>query len=297
MRKRVAYIQFPQDELGAMKRLDGLNIRFNVSIYTQNGMPATARIEIYNPNREDLSFLTTTTRTALKKNYLFQLYAGYAGEVRLMFSGQVFEATPSSYPDVILTMRGHSNIKWWGDPFDIQKSQVKVMDLIDEAAKKMGYQVNIDDRLRNSNQFLNMTADDFSFTGSPMELLEKAQSMMGGISSDPDTVFLSVYNDQINIWSPSVPSARAKLLISKDTGMIGLPRPTPTGCEVDILMDTGIQTGDTVEIKTVRMGKVLNGEYRVVSIQHTGELRGNTWQTTLNCTATSYFKADSNGEQ
>ena len=296
MRKRIAYIQFPQDELGVLKRLDGLNIRFNVSIFTQNGMPATARIEIYNPNREDLSFLTTTVRTALQKNYLFQLYGGYAGEVKLLFSGQVFEATPSSYPDVILTIRGHSNLKWWGEPFDIQKSKVKVMDLIDAAAEKMGYEINIDDNLRKTNQFLNMTADDFSFTGSPMELIEKAQSMMGGISSDPQTVFLSVYNDQINIWSPSVQSNKKKLFISKDTGMLGLPRPTPTGCEVDILMNTGVQTGDVVGINTVRMGKVLNGDYYVVSIQHEGELRGNTWKSTLNCIALSNFKASADGK-
>ena len=293
MRNRVAYIEFPQTELGAIKRLDGLNIRFNVSIFTQNGMPADARIEVYNPDREDLKFLTTTTRTALQKNYLFKLYAGYEGEVRLMFSGQVFEATPSSYPDVILSIRGHSNIKWWGNPFDIQKSNIKLIDLIDVAAEKIGATVNIDDSLRRNNPLLNKTCDDFSFTGSPMELLEKIQSMMGGISADPQTVFISCYNDNINVWSPSVQSGARKLKINQHTGMIGLPRPTGAGCEVDILMNTGIQTGDLVEITSERM-PILNGDYYVVAIEHTGELRGNTWQTTLTCTSVNQFKANQN---
>lgn len=296
MRKRVAYIQFPQEQPGVVKRLEGLNVRFSVNIYTQSGMPASARIEIYNPSREDMEFLTTTVRTAIKKNYIFQLYGGYEDDVRLLFSGQVFEAVPGSYPDVVMTLRGHCNIKWWGDPFKIQKNNVKVIDLIDEAAKQMGYKVNVDDTLRATNKLLNMTRDEFSFTGSPMDLLEQAQSMMGGINSDPQTVFLSVYNEQINIWSPSVVSRQQILNINKNTGMIGLPRPTPTGCSVDILMNTGVKTGDVVRIDSVRMGRVINGEYYVVSIEHNGELRGNTWQTTLNCIAVNEFKVESNEE-
>lgn len=295
MRKRVAYIVFPQEEIGAIKRLDGLNVRFDVSILTQGGMPANARIEVYNPNREDLKFLTTTVRTAIQKNYLFQLYAGYEDDVRLMFSGQVFEAIPSSYPDVVLTIRGHSNVKWWGDPFGIQKEKITVMDLLESAASEMGYTINIDDNMRKNNVLLNKQISNYSFTGSPMELIEQVQSMVGGVSGDPDTIFISVYNEQINIWSPNSQDRTLvrKLKINQNTGMLGLPRPTPTGCEVDILMNTGIQTGDIVEIESVRM-PILNGEYYVVSINHTGELRGNTWQTTLNCISQTQFKATQN---
>ena len=294
MRKRVAYIQFPQEETGMVKRLNGLNVRFTVSIYTQSGMPASSKIDIYNPDREDLSFLTTTTRTANQKNYLFQLFGGYSDDVRLLFSGQVFEAIPSSYPDVIMSIRGNSNVKWWGDPFNIKKEKIKVMDLIDEAAKQMGYQVNIDDNLRKTNRLLNMTQDNFSFTGSPLQLLEQAQEIMGGISADPETVFLSVYNEQINIWSPSVQSNTVRVLeINKDTGMLGLPRPTGSGCEVDILMNTGIQTGDVVEIRSERI-KILNGKYYVVKITHSGELRGREWKTTLGCISINNFKANEN---
>ena len=302
MRKRVAYITFPEEQgtnvelLAFQKKLAGLNIRFSVQIFTQNGMPANANIEIYNLNRKDLKYLSTIARTYLKKNHLFQLYAGYEGEVNMLFSGTAIEAIPDGYPDVVLKIDGMSNVKYWGDTINLQKSNVSVMDLIDEAAKKMNYKVNVDDNLRRNNILLNKTKDEFSYTGSPMGLLEEAQNMMGGITADPQTVFLSVYNNQINIWSPSVQNGNKKLVISKETGMIGIPKATQTGCRVTLLMNTGIKTGDIVEVRSERLS-VVNGEYYVIAVTHEGELRGKTWETTLECALVSNFKGGQNEEQ
>ena len=299
MRKRVAYLTFPEQNgndvelLALQKKLAGLNIRFSVRITTQVGMPADANIEVYNLNREDLGFLSTIARTFQQKNYLFQLYGGYSDDVKLLFSGQALEAIPQSYPDVILSIRGMSNIKWWGESLEMKKDKVTVMDLIDSAAKEMGYEVNIDDNLRKNNILLNKVKDEYSFTGSPMDLLEECQNMLGGISGDPQTVFMSVYNNQINIWSPSVPTGVKKLIINKNTGMVGIPQPTPTGCKVKILMNVGIKTGDVVEVQSERI-PLLNGDYYVISMQHEGELRGNNWYTTLNCALVSNYKSNKN---
>lgn len=295
MRKRVAYIQFPDSENTELqfleKELYGLNIRFKVSIYTQAGMPADAHIEVYNLNRKDLSFLSVIARTFKDKNYLFRLYGGYDGEEKLLFSGRALRAIPGGYPDVILSIEGMSNIEWWGENVETKKDKVKIIDIIDWAASQIGYTVNVDDSLRANNVYLNKTKENFSFTGSPMELLEECQEMLGGISSDPQTVFMSVYNQQVNIWSPSVPNGNRKLIINKKTGMIGLPVPTETGCQVKILMNTGIKTGDLVEVTSERID-VINGDYYVISITHEGEVRGNNWYTTLDCALVSNYKGE-----
>lgn len=301
MRKRVAYITFPNnaedgEALQMEKKLKGLNIRFRITVYAQNGMASDARIEVYNLNRKDLGFLSTIARTYLQKNYLFRLYAGYEGEEKMLFSGRALEAVPDSYPDVILNINGMSGIEWWGENIEVAKDSSTVMDLIDHAAKQMGYQVNIDDNLRKNNALLNKVQPNFSFTGSPMDLLEECQQMMGGVSTDPQTVFMSVSNEQINIWSPSVPNSNKKLLISKETGMIGLPQPTETGCKVKILMNTGIKTGDIVELKSERID-LLNGDYYVIGITHEGETRGNSWYSTLTCALVSNYKSNKNEQQ
>ena len=301
MRKRVAYIIFPETDkdqkiVGFDKILKGLNVRFRVTTFVQSGMASDARIEVYNLNRKDLGFLSTIARTYLQKNYLFRLYAGYEGEEKLLFSGRALQAIPDSYPDVILNINGMSGIEWWGENIETTKDKVTVIDLIDYCAEKMGYQVNIDDRLRKNNELLNKVQDNFSFTGSPMNLLQQCQQMMGGVSSDPQTVFMSISNEQIDIWSPSVPNGNKKLLISKDTGMIGLPKPTETGCEVKILMNTSINAGDIIELKSERID-LLNGDYYVIGITHEGETRGNGWYTTLNCALVSNYKSNKNEQQ
>lgn len=300
MRKRVAYITFPETEgtqtdlLGLQKKLAGLNIRFGVQILLQSGVSSQATIEVYNLNRDDLEFLSTTVKTLAQKQNLIQLYAGYDGDVELLFSGQVFEATPKGYPDVVLHIRGLSDMKWQGVNLELQKSDFKVIDLIDRAGKEMGYQVNVDANLRANNQLLNKSVKDWSYTGSPMGLLEKAQEMMGGISADPQTVAINVSNGQINVWSPSVQNQSQKLVISKESGMIGLPRPTGTGCSVTILMNNGIRPGDLVSVRSERV-KILNGDYYVMGITHDGELRGKSWYSTLELANVSNFKSNANG--
>ena len=300
MRKRVAYITFPEKtgtDVGLFefqKKLEGLNIRFGVEIVLQSGVSSQATIDVYNLNRDDLEFLSTTARTLAQKQNMVQLYAGYEGDVEMLFSGEVFEATPQGYPDVVLKIRGLSEMKWQGANLELQKSDFKVIDLIDRAGKEMGYQVNVDSNLRANNQLLNKEIKDWSFTGSPVELLEKVQDMVGGITADPQTVAINVSKGQINVWSPSVQNQAKKLVISKKTGMIGLPRPTGTGCSVTILMNNGITTGDMVSLKSERV-KILNGDYYVMAIQHEGELRGKSWYSTLELAAASNFKSNANG--
>lgn len=300
MRNRVAYITFPEKEgtdvslLGLQKKLAGLNIRFSVQIYLQSGVSSQATMEVYNLNRDDLEFLSTTVKTLAQKQNLVQLYAGYSDDVELLFSGQVFEATPQGYPDVVLTIRGLSDMKWYGVKLDVQKSDFTVMDLIDRAGSEMGYPVNIDSGLRKNNPFLNKKIEEWSYTGSPMGLLEKVQDMLGGISADPQMVAINVSNGQINVWSPSVHSQQRKLLISKKSGMIGLPQPTGTGCKVKILLNNGIKPGDIVALRSERV-KILNGDYYVMGITHEGELRGRNWYSTLDLANISNFKSNANG--
>lgn len=301
MRERRAYIAFPTTSgnnpalLNNVKVIEGLNVRFSVKIFSQAGLPSEATIDVYNLNDKDLQYLTTTVDTQTQKQNLFQLYAGYEGDVKLIYSGQIMQAVPDSYPDVILSIRGISGAKWWGHNIQLQSSKLTVMGLIERAAQAMGYTINIDQRLRRNNVLLNTVVDEFSFSGSPMRLLEIAQEKMGGITTDKDTVFISVVNDQINVWSPATQETDSILLINAQSGMIGLPQPTPGGCKVKILLNNSIKTGDIVQVQSTRVTPV-NGIYYVISITHEGELRGNNWYTTLECARIGKLKEPTDGQ-
>lgn len=300
MRQRRAYISFPEQHgsdvalLSNQKKIDGVNIRFGVKIFSEAGTPMTTNLTVYNLSREDLEFLSTSAATWLKKKNLMQLYAGYDDDVRLLASGQIMEAVPQGNPDVGLEIRMINGVKWWGENFNVQKSDVKIMDLIDEVGSKMGWTVNVSDNLRNNNEMLNTVIPEYSFTGSPFQMLEQLQQKVGGFSMDEKGVNITTCNDEIFVWSVGEgANGMPIMLINKNTGMVGYPHPTAAGVSVKILLDPNVRTGQLVRVESDRVS-FINGDYYITTIQHDGELRGNSWYTTLNCSRASNYKGVEN---
>jgi len=292
MRHRRAFLSFPQehgsnaDLLDYQKVLAGLNIAFKVDITSQEGFGGTAAIDIYNLNRDDMSFLATTSAQWVKQQALVQLYVGYDDDVKMVFGGIINEATPEGYPDLVLHIRAQSGPSWTTKAVNVDKMNLKVMDLIDYASTVTGYPVNIPVELRNGNEMLNTRLDRFSYTGSTWGLLDKIQDLMGGFNISENNVFLSTYNDQINVWSPAGNTQPGgKLLISKETGLIGVPHIVNSGVVVKTLLNNSVKVGDTIHLESER-AKIATGDYFVKEICHEGELRGNNWYTTLKCSFT-----------
>lgn len=287
MRKRRAFIAFPEQPgdnpalLKDLKILDGLNLRFKVEILSQAGLSSAAHVDIYNLKRETLDFLTTSASTWLNKRRLMQLYAGYDDNVGLMISGEIMEAMPIGNPDVSLRVKLLSDIQWQTNTIDVRKDNIKIGDLLEYAAGTAGYTVNMDARVKKANEWLNKKLDKFSYTGSSNGLIKKIQEMVGGYGLSTKNLILSTYNDQVFVWVPGQTSSN-KIEISKDTGMIGYPKPTGVGVDVQVLMNPGFRTGDIITLKTERM-PTFNGDYVVTAITHEGEMRGQNWYTTLQC--------------
>lgn len=291
MRKRVAYISFPQKHgsssslMDNMKTLGGVNISFKVSIKSKTGMGAEAYIDVYNLNREDMQFLTTSAAKWISQQAIIQLYVGYDEDVRCIFSGMVLDAPTEGSPDLVLRIKGISGPEWEGKIVNVQKENLKLMDLIDYAGSVTNYPVNIPSWVRNGNEMLNTNLEEFSYTGSAWGLLDKIQEMCGGFTISEKSVFLSTYNDNIYVWTPNKHSEGKTLLVSNKTGMIGVPHPTSYGCDVKMLLNPTIQIGDMIHLETDRV-PIINGDFFVSEITHEGELRGKNWFTTLKCSHT-----------
>lgn len=289
MRKRRAFISFPQQHgsdsnlLTSQKVLDGLNIGFNVRIVSNFGVPAEASIDIYNLNRDDLQFLTTSAANWMAKKTLIQLYAGYDDDVDLIFGGQIIEAPPQGYPDIALHIRCINGLDWMTTNIDMQKANIKMGDLINYTSSVTGYPVNMPSRLRRTNETLNKTIDEFSYTGSVYNFLDKIQDMLGGFSIGDKSLFLSTYNDNTFVWNPEDMPQGETLYISKESGMVGVPAITDIGVNVKMLLNTKVRTGTTIYLHSDRVPDA-SGEYIITEILHNGELRSTAWYTTLKCT-------------
>jgi len=249
MRKRIAYIEFPSelDKNTIEKRIDGLNIRFSTKIYSNTGVPSNAYIDVFNLNRDDVDYLATSASTFLKRQRYFRLYAGYEGDVNLLFSGQILEALPEGNPDVILKIKGLSSLKWWGESMSVSKDNTTMTDIITEATDKMGYVLDMDENTKNC-EFLTKTKESYAFTGSPMEMLYDVQQNCGGVDTDDKSVYIVPENETIHVYSPKLVNYKKVLLVNKNTGMIGIPSPTNFGCVVKILLNTSIRCGDMIDV-------------------------------------------------
>lgn len=301
MKKRRAYVSFPTEygntpqTLAHQKRIDGVNIRFTTKVYSDAGNPASASFTIYNLNREDLQFLSTSAATWLQKQNLIQLYAGYDDEVELLASGQITEAIPEGNPDVGLSVRLISGLQWYGQNIELQKNNITIRELLKDCARTMGFTYN-EPAYLESNEWLNKVVPNFSFTGTPYQELSTIQAMCGGFNSDGDGLNIVSGVGEITVWSPNPQANASVLLVSKETGMVGYPQPTAAGVQVKILLNPTVRPGDVIEVQSVRT-PFINGQYYITSIQHEGELRGNNWYSTLTCSRMSGYKYGVENEQ
>lgn len=295
MKHRRAYLVFPEKHgqdpslLKTTKLLSGLNISFNMQITAAVGESGNANITVYNLNREDMGFLSTCAAKWEQQKSLIQLYVGYSDDdtgeddIKCVFSGWITQATPEGYPDLALNIKGLTGKEWWGQRIDISKADTSVMDLIDYTSSATDYPVNINASVRKGNALLNKRLENFTYSGTSWGLMDKIQEMLGGgFAPNKDGVFLSTYNDQTFVWTNEESSTGNTLLVTEKTGMIGVPEATTLGVNVNILLNTGVNIGDRIRLKSVRM-PILDGDYTISAFQHVGELRGNTWQTTLFC--------------
>ena len=298
MRHRRAYLVFPEkhgdnpDLLKATKLLAGLNIGFSMQITSGTGMTGNANITVYNLNREDMGFLSTCAAKWQQQKALMQLYVGYSydpednreDEIKCIFSGWVFTSQPEGYPDLALKLNGQTGTDWTKHIIDINKQDLTIMDLIDYTSSVTQYPVNINSKLRATNMLLNKRLENFSYTGTSWGLMQKIQEMIGdGFVANKDGVMLSTYNDQTFVYSPDSGLTSGNILyVSEKSGMIGVPHPISDGIEVTTILNTKVNIGDKIYLESKRM-PIINGYYYITSFNHTGELRGKTWQTTLKC--------------
>lgn len=303
MKHRRAYLVFPDKHgidpslLKTTSLLAGLNISFSMQITSAVGETGNANITVYNLNREDLGFLSTCAAKWEEQKALLQLYVGYDDDVRCVFSGWITQAQPEGYPDLALNIKGLTGKEWWGKRVSISKVNTSIVDLLEYASSLTEYPVNIPDYIRKGNILLNKKIENFSYDGTSWGLLDTLQEMVGGgFTPNRDSLFFSTYNDQTFVWDNTYQgeSDGNVLLVNEKTGMIGVPEATTLGVNVTMLLNTRVNIGDKIKLETNRM-PILNGYYTVASFSHTGELRGNTWQTELCCSRAEKFRTKNEG--
>lgn len=251
------------------------NLRVTFSIKkTLTSEPNTGEISVYNLNDNNRNLITS-------KQYSFlELSVCYKDDLlRLIFCGDILTVENKLIgQDIITTMKcadGHRAFT--------EKTIIKTMekgqtdsDFLNEAVNSFGIQrgrINLpNDRALPRGKVLMCDTRD---------VMHKI-----AINNNADW---SIQDDQLVVIPKDTALANNEgWVISRTTGMIGSPQKTDKGLEVTTLCNPQYRIGSLVRIESKLTE--YNGDYKIISIEHNGDLYGTNWHSKLVCAGGKFEK-------
>ena len=251
------------------KRLDGVDVKFDINL-PMSAIMTTAKVGILNLAREDIEYLTTYTSrwSAIIQRKRLRVFAGYEDtELALIFDGDIINALPTQPPEIWLNCEAQSGA--YGSTQMFSESILvpsNIQTVANEAAGWMG--MSLDWKSTSKK-----TIDKFDFTGSRTQLMQSISKLGNIIPFEENGNLVIVDRD-----NPERDGVIRE--ISEQSGMVFVPDVDYIGVTVSMFLDTRIKRGDTVNLVSKRI-PAASGLYYVYNIRHHGQLRGNSFYTTI----------------
>lgn len=281
------------NEIEMKKVFDNINVKFNYSFYIGSAMYGVGNISICGLDRLTLDQLISfaSQSTVLKEKKLIKVEAGYGDKKALIIDGSIMSAIPTAPPDIWLNCEVINS-------YELQKQHITLT--IDEGLTLQEYaeliaktiNVPLEMRIKDTN-YLSKKMSGQSFGGDVFKLVKTITRAFNFKSQDTEVykygriasylVNNTLVVDYANLRNNDE-RTKNPILISKDTGMVGLPEMSMAGELVNIttLLKPEIKTGDVLKLESEQL-KSANGLYYVQGITYTGEFRGTSWYSTLTC--------------
>lgn len=267
--KRRVILEIQTDDK-TIKTFDGLNVNFNVSKQSSEVTPY-GRIVVANLTMEDVINITTIagTYTDVKKRKKVRLSAGYDDDIGVIFEGDITMAAPiTEPPDVWMQIEATNG---FFDNNRVVSKTIKDKTPIKSIAEQIAGWLNIPLKwMATTNKVINL----FTASGSAGQFIRKLNTL-GDILAFKDEEGLVVLDSKD-------PKRGTTTEVSKDTGMIGIPKADNNGIRVDVLLNHHLKLGQTINLKSELIPSI-NGKYWIYGINHSGSLRDNEFMTTILC--------------
>jgi len=245
---------------------NNLRITFDVD-KTIDAEPNVAEITLYNLNQDNRNLITSKHYNSV------ELYVSYRDDdLRMIFKGDIITVTNvQSGLDIITKLKCSDGYSAY-----TEKTIIKTLsagqsdsDVIEESLYSFGIQKgNID-----------LPKDKILPRGRVYMCDTREAVTKVAINNDANW---SIQDNQLVI----IPKNKAirndeGYIISSSTGMIGSPQKTNQGLEIITLCNPHYKIGALVRIESKI--KEYNGDYKIQSIKHSGDLFGNDWKSKLVC--------------
>lgn len=232
---------------GSMQLYEGLRVRASGTKYAnplQN--EATVTLDGLNTQTRHQILTQTSPYERGRKAARITVEAGRVSSgLRLIYIGDITSAEVASPPDVTVTIRAKTNnasnarvVAYSAAPMASLRS------ICDRAARECALSLvfeAVDKRIAS-----------FTHSGSASDMVRKI-AQAGGVRAfvDDDTLIVKDHDKPL--------SSRVRVL-TKDSGMVGIPKATEQGLQVSYLADTTSDLGGKLRIKS-KMNPAMDGDY------------------------------------
>ncbi|RQZ18145.1 hypothetical protein DIE15_08435 [Burkholderia sp. Bp9031] len=238
--------------------IDDLRIAFDIT-KSLDERPNPGRISVYNLNRDNLNRI-------LSRGFdLARLSVGY-NELRLLYQGDILKPRPRrDKADWILDFEcGDGSVDYrTARVWTTLSAGATDADVLAEATKAMT-------RTRAG------VADLTNARALPRGkvLMGNARDVVGVVARNSGADW-SVQDGELIVLPANKVLPGEGVVLSQDTGMIGSPRATDNGLEVDCLLNPAIRAGGLVRVESIL--DYFNGDYKVVTAKYLGDTHTPDW--------------------
>lgn len=220
---------------------------------TANPLQNTCEVDIVNLTKEKRNYLLTETSpfntNKTPKRLIVEAGRKSTGVTRL-FYGEITSASPSQPPDIGLNLKAQTGTFAKGKVIARSGSASQSLKSIaSNAAQDIG--VGLDFQAQDKN------IANYSFNGSAYRQVD-ALGAAGGVD-----VFVD--DETLVIKDKGVPLKDRVKLLSKNTGMIGIPEVTEQGIKVRFLLDTNTVVGGALDVRS-ELNPALDGLYSIFAL-------------------------------
>lgn len=264
--ERVCYVEIETNDNGTkeMKSLEGLAIKGTVS-RKAGTIAAEAKVSIANLTQSDIEYLATYTTPYMKPKVkkLINIYAGYtqSGWGRI-FQGDITEAIPQGMPDTWLDIKAQSQYYNQRSPISYGVTNTTSKEIAQSIANNLN--LTFDWQATSEKNI-----DIFDFIGSKAGLI-KEFNKLDDVTMFEDNGTLRVIDKKS---TPPEKDKNSIPLITKDSGLIGLPEPDEYGIKFKCLLSPALLPGQWIKVESVKLPGI-NGQYQIYTVDFDFESRG-----------------------
>lgn len=278
--------------------LSGLRFTFHIK-NAQYGVPDNATFSIYNTGEELNAFLSDFTQLTLQVGYGETPDSTSFG---IIFNGLIkqFKFRRENTVDRVLDILAVDNDEMFGYAFT-RETLVSAtwLDQVQAVAESAGLVI---DNMRQIQDLIDQGLISNKPSARAVTLHGRPSDLINNLCFNENCLWNTTGNKLIIIPNNGVLDGQA-IRLSRTTGLIDMPQQTTDGITIKALINPNFKINTAIELDNssivdytfspdygfvdLSQWKDKDGLYRIMSVDHQGDTRGNDWYSTLVCAGIS----------